>query len=173
MSFCKKLKHFSWLRSKQQQLNAFLELNQVLVGSKAHFMSHFFHDIFLIAYFNSWGYLTRIYNKPFCPDNKFGTYSKNTQLNLHPVDTQRPQALGSNQGLRAVWWQNQDYVTFRGFHAEFFSTTLYVLCPLLNVLFPLMYVFVCHSESIRPSREKGWSVEVSWGGYRRQYQGPC
>lgn len=47
---------------------------------------------------------------------------------------------------------------------SFVSTTFYVPRPLLNLSFPLMYVFVCQNENIRSLREEGGSVKVSWEG---------
>lgn len=59
-----------------------------------------------------------------------------------------------------------------GFMPRYFSTTLYVFCPLPNVLFPFMYVFVYYNENIRSLREKSQSVEVSWEGDIGDSSGP-
>lgn len=76
--------------------------------------------------------------------------------------------LWSNQGFRAVWWRNKDSWSLGGFMPSFVSTIFYVLCPLLYLLFPLMYVFVCQNENIT-SFEGRWvewegNVKVSWEG---------
>lgn len=59
---------------------------------------------------------------------------------------------------------------FRGSHAKFFSTTLYVLCPLLYV-FGFLFVSLFFGifwfltvKMLRPLREKGQCIKVSWEG---------
>lgn len=68
----------------------------------------------------------------------------------------------SNQGLTAVCVKIRKLLEFMGFHAKFFPTTLYVLCPRLWILFPFQYVFV--SQWKHKLFREGWNLEVSWKG---------
>lgn len=69
----------------------------------------------------------------------------------------------TNQGLTAVCVKIRKLLEFMGFHAKFFPTTLYVLCPRLWILFPFQNVFVSHNENTSYLKKDG-TWEVSWKG---------